>query len=198
MDEPKQYCCADEWGFPERGNQTSDIQEARVPKNRNPYIKRIPEETPTLETTTTIDLDSEKNGNDERQEESSSCRSFRVENSLGSPRDRVVSTADESAIALADQLVLECRLSGKQRQAVIEYCELKGEEYVRSKAAIVRARPRENAAGALMAALQSDWQPPVSIKGKKNATPKGFVRPGNRNIGNSNEHCDFSQYRCSQ
>jgi hypothetical protein len=118
MDEPKQYCCADEWGF----------------------LKKIPEETPTLETTTTIDLDSEKNGNDEKQEESSSCPSFGVENSLGSPRDRVVSTADESAIALADQLVLEWRLSGKQRQAVIEYCELKGEEYVRSKAAIAAAQ----------------------------------------------------------
>ena len=63
-----------------RTNGVSQKEETRVPKNRNPYIKRIPEETPTLETTTTIDLDSEKNGNDERQEESSSCRSFGVEN----------------------------------------------------------------------------------------------------------------------
>jgi hypothetical protein len=166
--------------------------------SRAPYIEKIPKQTPTLETTTTINLDYKKNGNDKRLEESSSRRFFEGENSFGSLRDRAVSTADESTTALVDQLVLECGLSGKQRQAVIEYCELKGQEYVRTKAAIVRARPRENAAGALMAALQDDWQPPVALKGEKNATRKGFVRPGNRNIGNSNEHCDFSQYRCSQ
>jgi hypothetical protein len=94
-------------------------------------------------------------------------------------------------------LVLECRLNGKQRQALSQYCDLKGEEYARSKAEIVRAQPRENAAGALIAALRDDWQPAISTKGEKNATRQRVVKPGNRNVGNSNEHCDFSQYRSS-
>lgn len=79
-----------------------------------------------------------------------------------------------------------------------EYCDLKGEEYVRSKADVVRLQPRRNAAGALLTALRDDWQPPVNIKGEKNMPSQRVVRPGNRNIGNSNEHCDFSQYRSSQ
>jgi hypothetical protein len=173
-------------------------QGSAAKNSRAPYIEKIPEQTPTLETTTTINLDNKRNGNDEELETSSSRRFFEGESSLESLRDRTVSPAGENTSALVDQLVLECRLSGKQRQEVTEYCELKGEEYVRSKAEIVRARPRENAAGALMAALRDDWQPAVALKGEKNATRKGFVRSGNRNIGNSNEHCDFSQYRCSQ
>ena len=57
------------------------------------------------------------------------------------------------------------------------------------------AQPRPNAARALMAALRDDWQPPVATKGQSNATHKASVRAGNRNIGNSNQYCDLSQYK---
>ena len=162
------------------------------------YIEKIPKETPTLETTTTINLDNNKNGNEDKLETSSSRRSFEGENSLGSLRDRAVGAADANPSAFVDWLALEYRLSRKQRQTVSEYCSLKGEEYVRSKLEIIRAQRYRNAAGALVAALEDDWQPPVSTRGEKNATRERPVRTGNRNIGNSNEHCDFSQYRCSQ
>jgi hypothetical protein len=66
-----------------------------------------------------------------------------------------------SSLSLADELVSEYGLSHKQRKIVTEYCESFGEQYVRSKAEIVQAQPRQNAAGALLAALRDDWQPPV-------------------------------------
>jgi hypothetical protein len=66
-----------------------------------------------------------------------------------------------SSLSLADELVSGYGLSHKQRKIVTEYCESFGEQYVRSKAAIVRAQPRHNAAGALLAALRDDWQLPV-------------------------------------
>ena len=94
-----------------------------------------------------------------------------------------------------DQLVREYGLSQKQRKVVTEYLDSRGEEYVRSKAEIVRAQPLRNAAGALMAALRDDWQPPVATKGQTNATHKTPVRAGNRNIGNSNQYVDTSQYK---
>jgi hypothetical protein len=171
-------------------------QGSAAKSNRAPYIEKIPEQTPTLGTTTTINLDNRKNRNEAKQE-ASSCRFFEGENSFGSQQDLAVGRAVEGTSAFVDQLVLEFRLSGKQRQLVNEYCELKGAQYVRSKAEIVRAQPCRNAAGALLAALRDDWQPAVSTKGEKNATRQRVARPGNRNIGNSNEHCDFSQYRGS-
>jgi hypothetical protein len=66
-----------------------------------------------------------------------------------------------SSLSLADELVSEYGLSQKQRKIVTEYCESFGEQYVRSKAEIVQAHPRHNAAGALLAALRDDWKPPV-------------------------------------
>jgi hypothetical protein len=176
----------------------SKEQGSAAKNSRAPYIEKIPKETPTLETTTTINLDNKKIGNEEQPESSSSRRFFEGENSFGSLRDRAVGAAGESTSAFIDRLALEYGLSGKQRQTVSEYCDLKGEEYIRSKLEIVRAQPRENAARALLAALRDDWQPPVSTTGAKNATREKPVRAGNRNIGNSNEHCDFSQYRSSQ
>jgi hypothetical protein len=173
-------------------------QGSTAKNSRAPYIEKIPKEIPILETTTTIDLDNKKNRNEEELESSSSRRFLEGENSFGTLSDRAVGAADENTSAFADRLALEYGLSQKQRQTVSEYCDLKGEEYVRSKAEIVRAQPRENAARALLAALRDDWQPPVSTRGDKNATREKPVRAGNRNIGNSNEHCDFSQYRCSQ
>jgi hypothetical protein len=170
--------------------------------SRAPYIEKIPKETPTLETTTTIhpDSNSDKSRGQESPETSSSSsrRFFEGENSFGSLRDRAVGAANENTSALVDRLALEYGLSGKQRQTVSEYCDLKGEEYVRSKIEIIRAQSCRNAAGALLASLRDDWQPAVSTRGEKTATRQNLARAGNRNIGNSNEHCDFSQYRCSQ
>jgi hypothetical protein len=172
-------------------------QGSAAKNSRAPYIKEIPEETPNLETTTTTypDLDNEKSRGKKATEASSSHRFFVGEESCESLRDRNGGSETENASALVDRLVREYGLSGKQRQAVSEYRDSRGEEYVRSKAAIVRAQPRRNAAGALLAALRDDWQPTVATKAQTNATHQGPVRPGNRNIGNSNEYCDFRQYK---
>jgi hypothetical protein len=172
-------------------------QGSAAKNSRAPYIKEIPEETPNLETTTTTypDLDNEKSRGKKATEASSSRRFFVGEESSESLRDRIGGSEAEIASALVDRLVREYGLSGKQRQAVSEYRDSRGEEYVRSKAAIVRAQPRRNAAGALLAALRDDWQPTVATKAQTDATHQGPVRPGNRNIGNSNEYCDFRQYK---
>jgi hypothetical protein len=62
---------------------------------------------------------------------------------------------------LVNRLSAEFALSNRQRQAVREYCDTRGLEYVSAKAEIVRSQPRRNAAGALLAALHDDWQPSV-------------------------------------
>ena len=175
-------------------------QGSAAKNSRAPYIEKIPKETPTLETTTTLypNSNSDKSRSQEAPETSSLRRFFEGENSSGSLRDRALGAATENTSALVDRLALEYGLSRKQRQTVTEYCDLKGEEYVRSKLEIFRAQSFRNAAGALVAALEDDWQPAVSTIGEKNATRQRVVRTGNRNVGNSNEHCDFSQYRCSQ
>jgi hypothetical protein len=185
-------------GFLLSRKHISEKQEGRVPKNRSLYIKRIPEETLTLETTTTDSHSNNEETSESTATEWSSCRFIEGESSVGSLRSPTVGSTSESTSLLINQLALEYRLNGKQRQSIREYCDLKGEEYVRSKADVVRSQPRRNAAGALLTALRDDWQPPVNIKGEKNMPSQRVVRPGNRNIGNSNEHCDFSQYRSSQ
>ena len=65
--------------------------------------------------------------------------------------------------ALGLELAKEFGLSRKQRRTVSEYCRTHGEEYVATKAELVRSAPRRNAAGALLAALREDWQPPVIV-----------------------------------
>jgi hypothetical protein len=77
-----------------------------------------------------------------------------------------------SSLSLADEIVGEYKLSQKQRKKITEYCESLGEEYVRSKVEIVRAQPRRNGAGALLAALRDDWQP--SIQPDHEAADKQF------------------------
>jgi hypothetical protein len=74
-----------------------------------------------------------------------------------------VGTLSADVSALTDQLASEFGLSRKQRETVRSQCESRGEEYVRSKARIVRSQPRRNAAGCLLAALRDDWQPPVLL-----------------------------------
>jgi hypothetical protein len=175
-----------------RNQQTSSAKNSRAT-----YIEKIPEQTSTLETTTTTigpELDDQKRGEENATEASSLRRFLAGEESTEWQRDRNCGLA-ENVSALVDQLVREYGLSQKQRKTVSEYCDSRGGEYVRNKAGIVRAQPRRNAAGALLAALQDDWQPPVAIKGQMNATHKVPVRSGNRNIGNSNEYCDKSQYK---
>src|ERR1700751_2156413 len=164
-------------------------QGSTAKNSRAPYIEKIPKETPTIETTTTINLYNKENGNEEKLETSSSRRFFEGENSFGSLRDRAVGAASENTSALMDQLALEYGLSRKQRQTVSEYCDLKGEEHVQSKLEIIRAESCRKAAGALLASLRDDWQPAVSTKGETTATRQKPVRTGNRNIGNSNEYC---------
>ena len=173
-----------------RKEQTSTAKNSRAT-----YIEKIPEQTSNLETTTTIGPELQKKDRDSATEASSSSRRFSAgEESSERQRDRNCGSA-ENVSALVDQLVREYGLSQKQRRTVSDYCDLRGEEYVRRKAEIVRAQPLRNAAGALLAALRDDWQPPVATKGGMNATHKAYVRSGNRNIGNSNEYCDTSQYK---
>jgi hypothetical protein len=84
---------------------------------------------------------------------------------------RAIRTAQESGLLQArvsgvvNRLTAEFALSNKQREAVHEYCNSLGIEYVETKADVVRMQPRRNAAGALLAALRDDWQVPISIAG---------------------------------
>jgi hypothetical protein len=156
------------------GNPTSEDQEDSFPNNKTLYIDRIPEETPTLETTTMSRLksDNENVAANEATEAS------------GAVPDRNCGRGAEDG-SLVESLVREFRLSDKQWRAVGEYRDARGIEYLRSKAEIVRSQLRRNCAGALMAALRDDSQPPVSIGPKAGVTRQRPVRAGNRNIGNS-------------
>jgi hypothetical protein len=81
----------------------------------------------------------------------------------GSPRVECASTSSAEVSVLIDQLAAEFGLSNKQRETIRAQCKSRGEDYVRSKADIVRSGPRRNAAGALLAALRDDWQSQVSV-----------------------------------
>jgi hypothetical protein len=88
----------------------------------------------------------------------------RQNNATTTTKRDVTSTGEgngSSSLPLADELVVEYGLNGKQRNTLIGYIASAGEEYVRSKVEIVRSQPRRNAAGALLAALRDDWQMPV-------------------------------------
>lgn len=153
---------------------------------------------PSLSKTTTSSLHQQlaiQNGRgDKATEESSSRRSFVGEGSSES-RNQRSPTLETNFSALFDQLAREYGLSQTQRKVLSGFFDSRGAEYVREKVQIVRAQPRQNAGRALMAALRDDWQPPVTTKTKSNATHKTPPRAGNRNIGNSNEYCDTSQYK---
>ena len=122
-----------------------------------------------ITTTTYPDVDKEVSGADEPIGASSSRRAALsvcvAKKESGSLRDCRIGPSSANASALANQLATEFGLSKKQRQTVSEYCESRGQEYVREKAEIVRSQPRRNAAGALLAALRDDWQPPL-VAGK--------------------------------
>jgi Helix-turn-helix domain len=132
-----------------------------------------------ITTTTYPDVDKEVRRADEPMGASSSRRgSLSVcvsKEESGSLRDCRIGPSSPNASALANQLATEFGLSKKQRQTVSEYCESRGQEYVRAKAEIVRSQPRRNAAGALLAALRDDWQPPV-LPGKPLAASDDLAR----------------------
>ena len=157
-------------GFLKTGKQTSEKQEDRVPENRDAYIERVPKENTNREreetttTRTSYEFNKQK-GEQQSTQASSRCASLSVL-SGGSQEPAAeasdeVGTAKARSDALAGALAKEFRLTGKQRQIVTEYCESHGQEYVLGKAEIVRSAPRKNAAGALLAALREDWQPPL-------------------------------------
>lgn len=88
----------------------------------------------------------------------------RQNNTTTTTKRDVASTGEgngSSSLRLADELVVEYGLNGKQRNTLIGYIGSAGKEYVRSKVEIVRSQPRHNGAGALLAALRDDWQLPV-------------------------------------
>jgi hypothetical protein len=132
-----------------------------------------------LTTTTYPDVDKEMNRADEPIGTSSSRRgSLSVcvaKKESGSLRDCRIGLSSADTSASANQLATEFGLSKKQHQTVSEYCESRGQEYVRAKAEIVRLQPRRNAAGALLAALRDDWQPPV-LPGKPLAASDDLAR----------------------
>jgi hypothetical protein len=63
-----------------------------------------------------------------------------------------------STSSLAEDLRRIYGLSNSQRDVVASFLGSHGEDYVRAKWAIVQSQPRRNGAGALLAALQDDWQ----------------------------------------
>ena len=132
-----------------------------------------------ITTTTYPDVDKEVNGADEPIGASSSRRGALsvcvAKKESGSLRDCRIGPSSANPSALANQLASEFGLSKNQRQTVSEYCESRGQEYVRAKAEIVRSQPRRNAAGALLAALRDDWQPPV-LPGKPLAASDDLAR----------------------
>lgn len=82
-----------------------------------------------------------------------------TEGSAGCEGEANVSSSSSS---LVEDLRRMYGLSKSQCDAVVRYMRSHGEGYVRAKWEIVRSQPRRNGAGALLAALQDDWQMPVS------------------------------------
>jgi hypothetical protein len=138
----------------------SQKEQPRTAKNSGALLlKKIPTETTNRKTTTTHpDVDNEK-GDTKKLTEASSRRCSQPILSAGSQDPPLAVPHDQLAVELAE----EFGLSSKQRQRVTEFFESHGQGYVRSKAEIVRSEPRKNAAGALLAALRDDWQPPVPV-----------------------------------
>jgi len=139
---------------------TCQKAQSRTAKNNGALLlKKIPTETTNRKTTTTHpDMDNEK-GDSKKLTEASSRRCSSTVLPVDSDHPPAAGSGDQLAVELAE----EFGLSSKQRLTVTELFESHGEGYVRSKAEIVRSEPRKNAAGALLAALRDDWQPPVPV-----------------------------------
>jgi hypothetical protein len=139
---------------------TCQKKQSRTAKNSGAILlKKVPTENTNRRTTTTHpDVDSE-NGDGKKLAEASSRRCSSSVLSVGSADPPATASGDQLALELAE----EFGLSGKQQQRVNEFFKSHGQGYVQSKAEIVRSEPRKNAAGALLAALRDDWQPPVQV-----------------------------------
>ena len=89
----------------------------------------------------------------------------RQNNSTTTTNGDAVSLGEEagsSSSSLVEDLRLTYGLSKSQCDAVLGYVLSHGQEYVRAKAQIVQSKPIRNRAGALLAALRDDWQPPAN------------------------------------
>jgi len=121
-------------------------------------LKKVPTENTNRKTTTTHPDTDNDNGDSKKPAEASSRRCSHSVSDF---------SYDPPAPALGDHIAIELAaefgLSSKQCQRVTEFFESHGHGYVQSKAEIVRSEPRKNAAGALLAALRDDWQPPVAV-----------------------------------
>jgi hypothetical protein len=134
--------------------------QSRTARNNGALLlKKVPTENTNRKTTTTHPDTDNENGDGKKPAEASSRRCFSSVLSVDSDHPPAAGPGDQLAIQLAE----EFGLSSKQRQRVKEFFESHGHGYVRSKAEIVRSEPRKNAAGALLAALRDDWQPPVAV-----------------------------------
>jgi hypothetical protein len=76
--------------------------------------------------------------------------------------DAVHGSRGNKSSSLVEDLRLTLGLSKSQRDTVAGYVLSRGQEYVLTKARIVQSKRIRNRAGALLAALQDDWQPPVN------------------------------------
>jgi hypothetical protein len=138
---------------------TSQKEQPRTAKYSGALLlKKVPTENTNRKTTTTYP-DNEEADVMKSAETSSSRRCSQPIFQIGSHDSPAAALGDRLAVELAE----EFGLSGKQRQRVTEFFESHGQGYVRSKAEIVRSEPRKNAAGALLAALRDDWQPPLPV-----------------------------------
>jgi hypothetical protein len=80
-----------------------------------------------------------------------------------------------STSSLVEDLRKIYGLSNSQRDLVASFLESHGEDYVRAKWAIVQSQPRRNGAGALLAALEDDWQVSVNLL-QTNGPPEKIER----------------------
>jgi helix-turn-helix protein len=88
----------------------------------------------------------------------------RQNNTTTTTNGDAVSLGEEggSSSSLVEDLRLTLGLSKSQCDTVGGYILSHGQEYVRAKAHLVQSKPIRNRAGALLAALRDDWQPPIS------------------------------------
>jgi plasmid replication initiation protein len=85
---------------------------------------------------------------------------FGVSSSETSEEDVEVSGEVQAQL---EAIAQEFGLSARQAEALQEYVKRDGLEYVLEKAAVVRSRPRDNAAACFIGALRGDWKKPVPI-----------------------------------
>jgi plasmid replication initiation protein len=68
-------------------------------------------------------------------------------------------------------------LSALQSQQIALTIQTLGMEYVAAKVELVESKPRNNAAGSLVAAIRDDWQPPMKLVRAKKPKPSTAPQP---------------------